>query len=61
MTNIRRYDTTGRPVLSPPYVIVGCHSLVGQVAPQALPDNHIFSSARLKPSKEPSMVESGTA
>jgi hypothetical protein len=40
MTNIRRYDTTGRPVLSPLYVIVGCHSLVvGQVAPQALPDN----------------------
>ena len=49
MTNIRRYDTTGRLV----FIIAVCHrripylkSLVGQVAPQALPD--IWWSPRIK-------------
>ena len=39
MIDNRRYDTTGRSV----YIFGECHrripKLVGQVAPQALPDN----------------------
>jgi hypothetical protein len=37
MIDKRRYDTTVSPVF-PLYVIIDYHSLVGQVAPQALPD-----------------------